>query len=65
MAKGNSGRVVIEMDPALKHELYDALEKEGLSLKAFFLENVERFLTDRGQLPLFNDSNQPGDGAAR
>ncbi len=33
MAKGNSGRIVIEIDPAIKEQLYTALEKEELTLK--------------------------------
>ncbi|HCK25588.1 MAG: hypothetical protein CL542_02015 [Alcanivorax sp.] len=53
MAKGKSGRLVIEIDPELKQELYRVLEKEGLSLKAFFLGNVKRLLTEKGQPGLF------------
>ncbi len=41
MAKGNSGRIVVEIDPELKNELYDALGEQGLNLKQWFLENVE------------------------
>jgi len=59
MAKGNSGRLVIEIDPELKQELYKALGEEGLNLKQWFLNNVDRFLSQRMQptLPLF-DSRQ-------
>ena len=58
MAKGSSGRIVIEIDPDLKQELYGALEKEGLNLKQWFLENVETYLRDRSQLSLlpFDDN---------
>jgi len=52
MAKGSSGRIVIEIDPDLKQELYGALEKEGMNLKQWFLENVETYLRDRSQLSL-------------
>ena len=52
MAKGNSGRIVIEVDPEIKHELYDALDKEGLTLKEWFLRNAGVFLKDRGQMSL-------------
>ena len=52
MPKGSSGRLVIEIDPELKHELYDALEKEGLTLKDWFLRNTDEFLRDRSQLSL-------------
>ena len=52
MAKGSSGRIVIEIDPDLKQELYDALDKEDLKLKQWFLKNVEAYLRDRSQLSL-------------
>ena len=44
MAKGNSGRIVIEVDPEYKQELYDALKKENLTLKEWFLKNSANFL---------------------
>ena len=52
MAVGASGRVVVEIDPKLKKELYIALAKEGLNLKDWFLKNVDNFLDDRSQLKL-------------
>jgi len=52
MAKGNSGRVVIEIDPDFKQELYDALEKEGLNLKQWFIQNAEDYLKNRSQMRL-------------
>lgn len=57
MAKGSSGRLVIEIDPDLKQELYQALGEEGLNLKQWFLRNVADFLDNRTQpeLPLFNN----------
>lgn len=58
MAKGNSGRLVIEIDPGLKQELYQALGEEGLNLKQWFLRNVTDFLDNRTQpeLPFFNNT---------
>lgn len=56
MPKGPSGRIVVEMDPVLKEELYDALKAEGFTLKEWFLENVEYFLKDRSQLNLSLDT---------
>lgn len=53
MAVGKSGRIVIEIEPELKRELYDALRMEGKGLKEWFLENTEVFLKDRNQLNLF------------
>lgn len=52
MAVGRSGRIVIEIDPEQKQELYAALEKDGISLKYWFLERVGEYLQDRGQLSL-------------
>jgi len=56
MAKGTSGRIVVEIDPELKQELYDALGDEGMNLKQWFLNNVGLFLEERGNstLPLFS-----------
>jgi hypothetical protein len=46
MAKGNSGRIVIDIDPALKRRLYSALAMENSTLKDWFIEIAERFLTN-------------------
>jgi hypothetical protein len=56
MSIGSSGRIVIEIEPEKKRELYAALTKEGISLKEWFLKNVDSYLTEGGQirLPLFN-----------
>jgi hypothetical protein len=52
MPIGQSGRIVIEIDPELKQELYSSLEDEGLTLKQWFLGHVEEYLRNRGQLSL-------------
>ena len=52
MSVGQSGRIVIEIDPEFKRELYDALGNEGLSLKQWFVEKAEVYLKNRSQLPL-------------
>lgn len=52
MARGASGRIVIEIDPEIKQELYDQLEKENSNLKAWFLEHVDHFLKGKQQLSL-------------
>lgn len=49
MAKGSSGRLVIEIDPDIKVALYQALGDEGLNLKQWFLENVTSYLNQRKQ----------------
>ncbi|MCF6219359.1 MAG: hypothetical protein L3J62_10870 [Gammaproteobacteria bacterium] len=65
MAKGTSGRIVVEIDPKLKQALYDALGDEGMNLKQWFLNNVGLFLEGRSgsTLPLF--SSQELDGRKR
>lgn len=52
MAVGPSGRIVVEIDPELKQELYAALEQDGVNLKQWFLERVGEHLRSRGQLSL-------------
>lgn len=56
MAKGPSGRIVIEVDPELKEELYSALKKEELTLKDWFLKNADVFLSGRSQMSLLPPS---------
>lgn len=52
MARGTSGRIVIEIDPETKNELYQQLKKDDSNLKAWFLEHVDNFLKGRHQLTL-------------
>ena len=58
MAKGESGRIVIEIDPALKRELYASLSSEGLTLKKWFLTNAEQFLSNRSQISLLDEGTE-------
>lgn len=44
MARGPSGRLVIEIDPDLKRELHAVLATEGLTMKEWFLAEARRFL---------------------
>jgi len=62
MAVGSSGRIVIEIDPELKQELYSALSENGVNLKQWFLENAHQFLDERLQptLPIFKHSQTSG-----
>ena len=52
MPVGRSGRIVVEIDPELKQDLYAALDQDGISLKQWFLANACEYLRDRGQLTL-------------
>lgn len=49
MSIGNSGRVVIEIEPELKRQLHAVLRLEGKNLKSWFLENVEELLKQHNQ----------------
>lgn len=64
MAKGTSGRIVIEVDPVFKDELYTAVAKEGLHMREWFLSNAEEFLKNRSQLSLELVIDNEGAGEA-
>ena len=49
MAHGNSGRIVIDVDPAYKKELYTALTGAGLTLKDWFLRESQAFCEEQRQ----------------
>lgn len=53
VARGNSGRIVLEIEPSIKKELYDAIDKDGLTLRKWFLIEANRYLQERLQLRLF------------
>lgn len=44
MARGQSGRLVLEVDPALKRQLHARVAAEGRTLKDWFLEQADRYL---------------------
>lgn len=45
MSIGNSGRIVIEVEPEFKRNLYSTLAREGLSLKEWFLREAEAYVS--------------------
>jgi hypothetical protein len=49
MSRGTSGRIVLEVDRETKRELYAALAREGLTLKAWFLEQARGYVRGYGQ----------------
>ena len=53
MARGDSGRIVIEVDPDLKDQLYVELARRRLTLKAWFVEAAEQFMQENSQPSLF------------
>jgi len=62
MARGDSGRIVVEMDPSEKCTLYSALETDGLTLKNWFLARAREYLQNRSQMMLF-ENRGPGSTA--
>jgi hypothetical protein len=57
MARGESGRIVIEVDPALKRELYVVLAMSGSTLKDWFVRSAAAYCASGVQGSLF--CNQP------
>ena len=49
MAIGKSGKVLIEIEPDLKQELYVALRRDGLTMKDWFLRNAREYLATQRQ----------------
>lgn len=58
MAKGESGRVVIEVDPALKRELYAILDRNGSTLKDWFVLRANHYVAESVQPSLAFTSKQ-------
>ncbi len=44
MAKGDSGRVVLEISPDLKKQIYSILALEQKTLKDWFIEQAEEYV---------------------
>jgi hypothetical protein len=44
MARGQSGRIVLEVTPELKNELYSAISKKGMTLKDWFVDTAEQYI---------------------
>ena len=59
MPVGKSGRIVIEIDPDLKQELYRSLGKDESSLKEWFLDHVDGYLSGKSQIAIDFDSDRP------
>jgi len=59
MAKGSSGRIVVEIDPELKLRLYGTLGKQGLTLKDWFLRSAEHYINEDTQLSLKLQGSSP------
>ncbi len=55
MARGKSGRVVLEIDPELKRQLYATLEHEQKTMKEWFVKEAEGLIYGDKQTPLFKN----------
>lgn len=49
MAQGNSGRIVVDVDPEFKRELYSALASRGSTLKEWFTTMAESLVEENRQ----------------
>jgi hypothetical protein len=56
MSRGDSGRIVLEVDRELKERLYQALRQEGLTLKDWFVREARSYLASGPQLSLGFDN---------
>lgn len=52
MARGPSGKLVIEVDPRLKDALHARLAKEKVTVKEWFIRQAEDYLKGQEALPL-------------
>jgi len=52
MSRGDSGRIVIEIEPETKRQLYSTLALSGSTLKDWFLKVAEDYVANRNQPPL-------------
>jgi len=52
MSIGTSGRIVIEVEPEVKRQLYSTLAREGMTLKDWFLREAQNYMKAATQMPL-------------
>ena len=52
MSRGKSGRIVIEVDPAMKRRLYASLALSGSTLKDWFVGHASGYIDGQEQTPL-------------
>lgn len=57
MARGKSGRIVLEIDPSLKRQIYLSLEKNQKTLKEWFVQTAQEYILNSEQLKLFVAEN--------
>lgn len=59
MSRGQSGRMVVELDPGLKRQLYAALAGDGLTFKDWLIGQAQRYMIERTQPLLFAHESVP------
>ena len=52
MSIGNSGRIVIELEPGLKRQIYSTLAKDGMTLKEWFVREAQNYISTNSQVSL-------------
>ena len=58
MAQGKSGRIVVEVDAALKRQVYAALAAHALTLKDWFTQQAKELVEEHRQ-PRLLPKNPP------
>jgi hypothetical protein len=58
MSRGYSGRIVLEIDPSLKDNLYIALARNKLTLKDWFISQCTSFIEETNQPGLFTEKKE-------
>jgi len=58
MARGKSGRVVLEIDPELKRQLYASLESRQETMKEWFIKEAEGLIYGDKQPSLFETTDK-------
>lgn len=63
MARGPSGRLVVDIDPLLKREFHAALAADGTNFKEWLLARVQDYLDNRlqPQFPIIEAGENPAD----
>jgi len=60
MSVGESGRIVLEIDPAMKKQLYQTLKSEGLNMKEWFLLQANQLLSSEQNSSATNETSNKG-----
>jgi len=65
MPRGSSKRIVIEVEPDFKRRLYTALAGDGSTLKDWFIEAAQYYLSEREQPSLPELTTKPPNRAKK